>query len=297
MQPAFILSCAALSFISLSVAAWGGRMLIADRKLEARLARLTDAPGGSGKAKLRLPALLGTEGRDRSKLELQLQLAGYQDARAVNYFLWLRLTATAASALLITFLSRIFWGQWLARPMLIVIGAGLVFIGARQALTLLASSRARKITAEFPFLIDLMLMMLESGVSLDQCFRSIARDEQIAVPLHGQFIGLLVTDLDRGMRYDLALDRWAARVRVSGAKELAALFRQAMFQGIELAPALREFAREFTQRRVARAREAMGGITVRMVVLMILFFMPALFIVLGGPPVVAILDTLRASAQ
>jgi tight adherence protein C len=297
MQPAFILSCAALSFISLSVAALGVRMLIADRKLEARLARLTDAPGGSGKAKLRLPALLGTEGRDRSKLELQLQLAGYQDARAVNYFLWLRLTATAASALLITFLSRIFWGQWLARPMLIVIGAGLVFIGARQALTLLASSRARKITAEFPFLIDLMLMMLESGVSLDQCFRSIARDEQIAVPLHGQFIGLLVTDLDRGMRYDLALDRWAARVRVSGAKELAALFRQAMFQGIELAPALREFAREFTQRRVARAREAMGGITVRMVVLMILFFMPALFIVLGGPPVVAILDTLRASAQ
>jgi tight adherence protein C len=297
MQPAFILSCAALSFISLSVAALGVRMLIADRKLEARLARLTDAPGGSGKAKLRLPALLGTEGRDRSKLELQLQLAGYQDARAVNYFLWLRLTATAASALLITFLSRIFWGQWLARPMLIVIGAGTVFIGARQALTLLASSRARKITAEFPFLIDLMLMMLESGVSLDQCFRSIARDEQIAVPLHGQFIGLLVTDLDRGMRYDLALDRWAARVRVSGAKELAALFRQAMFQGIELAPALREFAREFTQRRVARAREAMGGITVRMVVLMILFFMPALFIVLGGPPVVAILDTLRASAQ
>jgi len=150
MQPAFILSCAALSFISLSVAAWGGRMLIADRKLEARLARLTDAPGGSGKAKLRLPALLGTEGRDRSKLELQLQLAGYQDARAVNYFLWLRLTATAASALLITFLSRIFWGQWLARPMLIVIGAGLVFIGARQALTLLASARTQKITAEFP---------------------------------------------------------------------------------------------------------------------------------------------------
>jgi len=297
MQPAFILYCAALSFISLSVAALGGRMLIAHRKLEARLARLTDAPGGSGKAKLRLPALLGTEGRDRSNLELQLQLAGYQDGHAVNYFLWLRLTATAASALLITFLSRILWGQWLARPMLIVIGAGLVFIGARQALTLLASSRARKITAEFPFLIDLMLMMLESGVSLDQCFRSIARDEQIAVPLHGQLIGLLVTDLDRGMRYDLALDRWAARVRVSGAQELAALFRQAMFQGIELAPALRAFAREFTQRRIARAREAMGGITVRMVVLMILFFMPALFIVLGGPPVVAILDTLRASAQ
>ena len=295
MPSAFLLSCLLMACMGLGIALLGGRILVADRRLEARLARL--APTGHAKPALRLPTILGAEGRDRSTLERQLQLAGYQDPRAVNQFLWLRLAATLLAALLVALLSRVAWGGWLSRPMLIIIAAGLAFVGARQALNLLASGRARKITAEFPFLLDLMLMMLESGVSLDQCFRSIARDEQAAVPHHGQLIGLLVTDLDRGMRYELALDRWAARVAVSGSKELASLFRQAMFQGIELAPALREFAREFTQRRVARAREAMGGITVRMVVLMILFFMPALFIVLGGPPVVAILDTLRASAR
>lgn len=295
MPSAFLLACLLMALIGLGVALLGGRMLIADRRLEARLARFT--PIGQAKPSLRLPTILGAEGRNRSSLERQLQLAGYQDPRAINHFLWLRLAATLLTALLAALLCRILWHGWLSRPMLIIIAAGLTFVGTRQALNLLASGRARKITAEFPFLLDLMLMMLESGVSLDQCFRSIARDEQIAVPHHGQLIALLVTDLDRGMRYELALDRWAARVAVSGAKELASLFRQAMFQGIELAPALREFAREFTQRRVARAREAMGGITVRMVVLMILFFMPALFIVLGGPPVVAILDTLRASAR
>ncbi len=295
MPSAFLLSCLLMACMGIGIALLGGRMLIADRRLEARLTRF--APTGHIKTAIRLPTILGAEGRDRTSLERQLQLAGYQDPRAVNQFLWLRLAVTLLAALLVALLSRIAWGGWLSRPMLIIIAAGLAFVGARQALNLLASGRARKITAEFPFLLDLMLMMLESGVSLDQCFRSIARDEQAAVPHHGQLIGLLVTDLDRGMRYELALDRWAARVAVSGSKELASLFRQAMFQGIELAPALREFAREFTQRRVARAREAMGGITVRMVVLMILFFMPALFIVLGGPPVVALLDTLRASAR
>ena len=295
MPSAFLLSCLLMACMGIGLALLGGRMLVADRRLEARLTRF--APTGHIKTAIRLPTILGAEGRDRTSLERQLQLAGYQDPRAVNQFLWLRLAVTLLAALLVALLSRIAWGGWLSRPMLIIIAAGLAFVGARQALNLLASGRARKITAEFPFLLDLMLMMLESGVSLDQCFRSIARDEQAAVPHHGQLIGLLVTDLDRGMRYELALDRWAARVAVSGSKELASLFRQAMFQGIELAPALREFAREFTQRRVARAREAMGGITVRMVVLMILFFMPALFIVLGGPPVVAILDTLRASAR
>ena len=296
MPSAFILSCLLMALTSIAIAAAGGRMLLADRRLEARLARMSPSSKVGVKA-FRLPTLLGAEGNDRPNLERKLQLAGFQDARALNRFLWIRLGATIATALLIMLLCRLIWGGWLARPLLIIIGSGLVYVGAHQALPLLASSRARKITAEFPFLLDLMLMMLESGVSLDQCFRSIARDEQVAVPDHGRLIALLVADLDRGMRYDLALDRWAARVAVSGARELAALFRQAMFQGVELAPALREFAREFTQRRVARAREAMGGITVRMVVLMILFFMPALFIVLGGPPVVAIFDTLRGAAQ
>lgn len=297
MPSPFLLACFLMALVGLGTAVLGGRMLMADRRLEARLSRLSPSTSAQAKTAIRLPTILGAEGRNRSSLERQLQLAGYQDPRAVNRFLWLRLAGTILAALLAALLCRIAWGGWMSRPMLIVIAAGLAFVGARQMLNLLASGRARKITAEFPFLLDLMLMMLESGVSLDQCFRSIARDEQVAVPHHGELIGLLVSDLDRGMRYELALDRWAARVAVSGAKELASLFRQAMFQGIELAPALREFAREFTQRRVARAREAMGGITVRMVVLMILFFMPALFIVLGGPPVAAILDTLRASAR
>jgi len=284
----------ALATTALLIAAQGVRMLLADRRLEARLAPFTDAPA---KPAIRLPAFLTARGRDRSELEDKLQLAGFQNPRALTHFVWARLLATAASAVLILLLNHILWDTWLARPLLLIIVPGLVYVGAKQALNLLASARARRITAEFPFLIDLMLMMLESGVSLDQCFRSIARDEQTAAPHHGQLLAMLVADLDRGMRYELALDRWAARVAVSGAKELASLFRQAMFQGVELTPSLREFAREFTQRRVARAREAMGGITVRMVVLMILFFMPALFIVLGGPPVVAILDTLRATAR
>jgi len=155
-----------------------------------------------------------------------------------------------------------------------------------------AASRERMLTAEFPFLLDLMLMMLESGVSLDQCFRGIAREERVAVPNHARLVAMLVEDLDRGQDYQLAFDRWAARVAVTGSRELATVFRQSLFHGMELVPALREFVREFSQRRVARAREAIGTITVRMVILMLVFFMPALFIVLAGPPVAAILDTL-----
>ncbi|MFK4794072.1 type II secretion system F family protein [Sphingobium sp. ZW T5_29] len=296
MPSALFFLCVVVMLAGVAFAAKGVRLSLADRRLEARLSAIAPAATPDGE-RFALPAFMAARGRDRSELEGRLQLAGFRDPRALQLFVWLRLGATAGSALLIMLICRIAWGGWTARPLLIIIGAGLVYVGMKQGLYMLASARSRRVTAEFPFLIDLMLMMLESGVSLDQCFRSIARDEQVAVPEHGPLIGLLIADLDRGMRYEHALDRWAGRVAISGAKELAALFRQAMFQGVELAPALREFAREFTQRRVARAREAMGGITVRMVVLMILFFMPALFIVLGGPPVIAIFDTLRGAAR
>jgi tight adherence protein C len=288
----------ALAATGAVVACAGLRLLLADMRLRARLAG--DIPPqrqARGPLSLPLPRLLLARGRDRVEIERQLRAAGRFDASAVDSFVWKRLALTAGCALAAWAAARLADARPLLMALMPFIAGGIAYIGSKYALRLRAAERERRLTAEFPFLLDLMLMMLESGVSLDQCFRSIARDERIAVPHHGPLIAMLVDDLDRGQDYQTALDRWAARVAVPGARELATLFRQSLFQGMELAPALREFIVEFSQRRVARAREAIGRITVRMVVLMLVFFMPALFVVLAGPPVTAILDTLRGAAK
>lgn len=280
------------------VAATGGmRMARADRRLAMRLATLGTPGNREKRTGIHVPALLAPRGRDRAEIENRLRLAGFDGANAMDRFVWIRLGASFATALLLMILSQLFWGGFFARPFIVFTGAGLAFIAAKLVLSVFASNRAHQVTAEFPFLLDMMLMMLESGISLDQCFRSIAKEEGRAAPQHCRLMTLLVADLDRGMSYDVALERWAARVAVSGAKELATLFRQGLFQGVQLTPALRDFIDEFTQRRIARAREAMGKIAVRMVVVMIVFFMPALFIVLGGPPVTTLFDTLRGMRQ
>jgi len=189
--------------------------------------------------------------------------------------------------------SQLVWGNALARPLVLFLAPAITYILIKRMLSVLASERQRQLVAEFPFLLDLMLMMLESGISLDQCLHAIARDETTSVPHLNQTLRALVDDLDRGMAYETALVRWATRVGTPGARELAALFVQALFQGIELSPALRQFTREFTERRIATAREAMGRISVKMILVMIVFFMPALFIVVGGPPVTALFQMIR----
>ncbi|CCA90417.1 type II secretion system F family protein [Novosphingobium sp. PP1Y] len=287
----FVLAAASVAF-----AGCGARMLLADNRLRARLSGRPQRPGQPGQTSLRLPRLFMARGRDREEIEKKLRSAGMFGSGALVTFLWLRLAATAGMALAVMLYGLIAAGNPFAHVFPLFALPGLTYIGAKYILQMRATDRERTLTAEFPFLLDLMLMMLESGISLDQCFRAIARDEQVAVPHHARLLAMLVDDLDRGQDYQNALDRWAARVSVAGARELAALFRQSLFQGMELVPALREFIIEFSQRRVTRAREAIGTITVRMVILMLVFFMPALFIVLAAPPVVAIFDTLRSTA-
>lgn len=280
----------------LVAAAAGVRMMEMDvilrERIEAQALVGAGDPGGR-RRRVRLPRWLLARGKDLDEIESGLRSAGYFKPRAVELFVWLRLGAAlsmAAASMLVCWITNgnPFKPWW---PTLALFG--LTWIAAKLALKMRVAARERVLTIEFPFLLDLMLMMLESGISLDQVFRGIARDERAAVPNHGRLVALLVDDIDRGMDYQIAFERWAARVNVGGARELAALFRQSMFQGMELVPALREFIREFSQRRVMRAKEAIGKITVKMVILMLVFFMPALFIVLAGPPVAAILDTLN----
>jgi tight adherence protein C len=294
-----LLGLLALSFAAMGLVATaaGLRWLQVDARLRSRI----DGQVGRGlsgisreKAAIRLPSVIVARGRDRNEIEQKLRSAGYFQPSAIEVFAWLRLVTALAAGLASIVACFIITGDPFKPIFAPLAATGLTYVGAKYVLHIRANTRVEVLTTEFPFLLDLMLMMLESGVSLDQCFRSIAREERVAVPNHARLVAMLIDDLDRGQDYPVAFDRWATRVGVSGSRELAALFRQSLFQGMELVPALREFIREFSQRRVARAREAIGKITVKMVVLMLVFFMPALFIVLAGPPVASILDTLRS---
>ena len=287
----FVLAAASMLLVAIGI-----RLLLADRQLGERIAFETQTrPHNDKPGQWQLPRIFAARGRDREEIEQKLKSAGYFDASAVDQFVKLRLVLALVVACLGMLGSFLAAGDPFHHWLAILTSTWLAYIGPKYLLKWRAAERESTLTAEFPFLLDLMLMMLESGVSLDQCFRSIAREEQTAIPHHAPLIAMLVDDLDRGQDYQTAFDRWAARVGVNGAKEIAGLFRQSLFQGMELIPALREFIVEFSHRRIARAREAIGKITVRMVVLMLVFFMPALFIVLAGPPVAAIFDTLMGT--
>lgn len=265
----------------------GAMQVAGERRLGARLERLTvDAgPATSVVDRSGLATLLAGGAEARAEIERHLNAAGYLSRNGALVFGLVRLGATLGSGLGLYALLALTSLPAPLRVALPVAVSAAVFLLARLVLHMSSARRARRIRAELPFTLDIVVMMVESGASLDQCFRSFAASEGRAAPLIQLATKALVEDIQRGMPYDMALTRWADRLGVDGARELASVLRQSLNQGTELAPTLREFAREFAERRVFVAREAIGKKTTQMTIAMLVLLMPALMIVLAGPAV------------
>ena len=281
-----------LAAASLMLIDSGARTLVAERRLAARLHGTGNAAPAPPTPLLSLAARL-TGRRDRAEIERDLAAAGFDDPRATALFALLRVATTLSAGLGAAF-ALAMSGHWQGSARMLAIPAmGITWVLAKVALHRLAAARSRRIGAELPFVLDLMTMMLESGVSLDQCFRTLAGPEGGAAPMVRRTVVALVEETQNGLAYDSALGRWADRLGISGAHELAGLLRQSLCHGTELGSVLREFAREFTARRVAAARESIGRKTTSMALVMMIFMMPALFIMLCGPAVVTLGKTLE----
>ncbi|MCR5876680.1 type II secretion system F family protein [Phenylobacterium sp. J426] len=283
MLESLLLALLALS--SLAMIALGGVRLVGEQKVAERLDAIqtaVEAPPSSD-WKVRVGKLLVLGPQDREEISQLLFAAGRREPDAVFQFAALRL----GLALLLALATALaVWRLNAASPiarLAPILMFGAAFIGAKQVLGLMAGARRRRVSAELPYTLDVLLMMLEAGVSLDQCFRTFAETEGRAAPIMQAAVAGLVADTQRGMPYDLALTRWADQLGIEGARELAAVFRQSLAQGTELSGALRAFAHEFSERRVFTAKAAIARKNVQMTVVMMLFLLPALMVILAGP--------------
>jgi tight adherence protein C len=293
----FVVAAGATASLGLVVA--GTLQLSGERALGHRLDALQT--GGAALApeeRLRvdqgmLATILAGGAEGRAEIERDLAASGYVPSTAILPFGIMRLVATIGSGLLLSIGMRLTRPPSMANILVPIALSALTFLAFKFLLRATSARRSRKISAELPFTLDIFVMMVESGASLDQCFRIFASSEGRAAPIVQGAVALLVDDIQRGMSYDLALARWSDRLGVTGARELSGVLRQSLNQGTELAGTLREFSREFAERRIFVARESIGKKTTQMTVAMLVLLMPALMIVLAGPAV----STLGATLQ
>jgi tight adherence protein C len=139
-----------------------------------------------------------------------------------------------------------------------------------------------------PDFLDLMIVCLEGGLSLQETLRRVNEELQIAHPVFARELSIVQQDIDVCASPDQALKRWAARTDFEGIRTLSTFIRESQKFGTQITDALRNHAEMMRSQREQCAEENAQKAAVKILLPTLLLIFPAIFVVLVGPAVIQI---------
>jgi tight adherence protein C len=153
----------------------------------------------------------------------------------------------------------------------------------------LISRRQTSIMNAFPDALDLLLICVEAGMSMESAFSKVAAEiGQNSAELAEEF-ALTTAELSYLPDRKQAFENLAKRCGHPGVKQVATALNQAERYGTPMGQALRICAQENREMRMSEAEKTAAALPAKLTVPMILFFLPCLFVVIMGPAVMKIM--------
>jgi len=222
----------------------------------------------------------------------KLSQAGYRGQAPYMTFLVMRMVAPLAFSALAAF--YLFFLLDLKHPPIVKLGACIVvaWLGLQLPMLLLKNQVQRRqlsINRAFPEALDLLLICVESGMSIEAAFRKVSEEVGTqSVPLAEELM-LTTAELSYLPNRRQAYDNLVKRTDLQGVKSVCMALQQAERYGTPLGAMLRTMAQENRDMRMAEAEKKAAGLPPKLTVPMILFFLPVLFVVILGPAIIQII--------
>jgi tight adherence protein C len=158
-----------------------------------------------------------------------------------------------------------------------------------------AQKRRESIVSAFPDALDLMLICVESGMSIEAAIAKVAAEVGTASIELAEELSLLTAELNYLPERRLAYEGLARRTNHPGIRSVVTAMIQAERYGTPLGTALRVMAKENRDLRLSAAEKKAAALPAKLTVPMILFFLPVLFLVIMGPAAMNIMDAIAKS--
>jgi tight adherence protein C len=238
-----------------------------------------------------LSSWLGTD-----KAKKQMIMAGFRGPQAEVGFLFFRLV-TPISLFILTliylfFLSNLGWSNVIK----IGVAIGAMYVGLKAPEIYISntiSKRQQSMGRAVPNALDLMLICVESGMSIEPAFRKVAQEIGAqSVPL-AEELTLTTAELSYLSDRRLAFENLGVRTGLDSLKQISTVLTQAERYGTPLGQALRVVADESRQKRMSAAEKKAAALPPKLTVPMILFFLPVLFAVIITPAIIQVQATIR----
>ena len=220
-----------------------------------------------------------------------LQRAGIRYKYALSIYVLCTLLFTLA------LLTGLFWLKRDSLDSSIVGGLVAVFILGfmlpKMVLRRLVNRYRRHLQEALPDTVDLLGIVLGTGLALDQAMMRVSEEMQYIYPALANEFATVVMQVRAGQERTVAFNQFVKRTGIEDIKSLAAMIVQSEKFGTSLAQALKVYADALRNRRRLRAEAAVGRAGIKMLFPIIAFILPVLFIITLVPGMLSVMKDLK----
>jgi tight adherence protein C len=218
--------------------------------------------------------------------------AGYRGQAPYVAYLFFRMVSPIVAFAVSTF--YVFFIVQMDKPPMVKLGMCLfaAFVGMQVPYLFLKNQigkRQLSIRRAFPDALDLLLICVESGMSIEMAFRKVSQEiGSQSIPL-AEELTLTTAELSYLQDRKMAYENLAKRTDLEGVKAVCVALQQSERYGTPLGQTLRVMAQENRDMRMSEAEKKAAALPPKLTVPMILFFLPVLFIVILGPAAIRVM--------
>jgi tight adherence protein C len=229
-------------------------------------------------------------GQDQART--MLMQAGYRGQAPYVTYLFFRMAMPIV--MLITSVFYIFVVLNLDYPPLIklAMSIGCTYFGVQSPNLFLKNKiqrRQQSIKRAFPDALDLLLICVESGMSVEAAFRKVSEEVGSQSVALAEELTLTTAELSYLPDRRQAYENLAQRTGLEGVRAVCIALQQAERYGTPLGNTLRVLAQENRDMRMSEAEKKAAGLPPKLTVPMIVFFLPVLFVVILGPAAIRVM--------
>ncbi len=228
---------------------------------------------------------------DAETARKKLMMAGLRGQRPVFAFM--------AARLGLPFVMAIFTGIYIyvlgvleaGNFVKLIVVCGSFFVGFYMPnlwVTNLVTKRQQKIQLAWPDALDLLLICVESGMSIEAALQKVGIEVGASSPELAEELGLTTAELSYLQERKTAYANLSERTGLDGVKAVMTALIQSEKYGTPLGQSLRVMASENREIRMQEAEKKAAALPPKLTVPMILFFLPVLFAVILGPAIMDI---------
>ncbi len=222
------------------------------------------------------------------KLRLKLLNAGFRGENSVQIYLAIKFACLLGVALIAGPLLLMKFGMTRNGMMYLILAAGAGFYLPGIVLGQIKKKRCEQIFTGLPDVLDLTVVCVEAGLGLDAAMRRVSNEMAVASPALCEEVAIANFQIQMGRPRKDVLHDLGIRTGVNDMKALAAVLIQAERFGSSIATALRVQSDSMRTRRRQLAEERAAKTAVQLIIPLILFIFPGIFIVLVGPAAIQI---------